>query len=127
MKPGTFRMAMQFRLAVAGVLLVYAGCAPAVSEDLPPFVLALIESRESAPVANPPASIWRYMYRGRVVFYVPPSCCDAPSELYDSDGNLICGPDGGLTGRSDGKCPDFFELRTEESRVWRDRRTDSRS
>lgn len=126
MIPDIFRTARRNRLAILGALLACVGCAPAISNDLPPFVLALIESHESAPVANPPASIWRYKYKGRVVFYVPPSCCDVPSELYDSDGNLICGPDGGLTGRGDGKCPDFFELRTEESRVWKDPRTDSR-
>jgi hypothetical protein len=85
-------------------------------------VLQLIESHESAPPANPPASIWRYRYKDRVVFYVPPSCCDLPSELYDIEGNLICGPDGGLTGKGDGKCPDFFEQRQEELRVWGDPR-----
>jgi hypothetical protein len=103
-------------------MLLIFGCAPAVSNDLPPFVLQLIERHESAPTANPPASIWRYQYKGRVVFYVPPSCCDVPSELYDLEGNLICGPDGGLTGKGDGKCPDFFEQRQEEFRVWSDPR-----
>jgi hypothetical protein len=117
---------MRYWLVGLGALLAGVGCAPAVSNDLPPFVLALIESHESATVANPPASIWRYKYKGRVVFYVPPSCCDVPSELYDSDGNLICGPDGGLTGRGDGQCADFFEQRTEESRVWKDPRAGSR-
>jgi hypothetical protein len=113
---------MRYRLAGLGAVLACIGCVPAVSEDLPPFVLELIESHEAAPVANPPASIWRYKYKGRVVFYVPPACCDVPSELYDSDGSLICGPDGGLTGRGDGKCPDFFEQRVEGLRVWGDHR-----
>ena len=58
------------------------------------------------------------------MFYVPPACCDVPSELYDHDGNLICGPDGGIRGTGDGKCPDFFEKRREGTLIWRDPRTD---
>ena len=110
------------RLVSSGVLFLIFGCTPAVSSDLPPFVLQLIERHETAPTANPPASIWRYRYKGRVVFYVPPACCDVASELYDFEGNLVCGPDGGLSGKGDGKCPDFFEQRQEEFRVWSDPR-----
>ncbi len=90
----------------ATLLAAVIGCTTAVSRDVPPFVERLIVQMEAAPVSNPPGSVWRFNYKGRVVFYVPPSCCDVPSELYDSDGNLVCGPDGGLTGDGDGKCPD---------------------
>jgi hypothetical protein len=103
-------------------LAAVVGCSPAVDEDLPPFVTQLISRYEADPLANPPASIWRYTYKGAVVFYVPPSCCDVASELYDHDGQLVCGPDGGITGRGDGKCPDFFEQRADELLVWRDNR-----
>jgi hypothetical protein len=102
------------------VLTVVMGCAPARDEDLPAFASQLIERLESAPTTNPPASVWKYNYRGRVVFYVPASCCDNFSELYDSDGTFICSPDGGLAGGGDGKCSDFFSKRTDEVRVWRD-------
>ena len=115
---------MRYPVIGLGALLTLVGCTSASSRDLPPFVLQLIEKYESAPKANPPASIWRYKYKERIVFYVPPSCCDLPSELYDFDGNFICGPDGGLTGRGDGKCPDFFGQRAEELRVWSDPRAD---
>ena len=114
---------MQRWLVVVGiVLMAVVGCAPTVGEDLPSFVVQRIELLKVAPKSNPPASIWRHKYKGRVVYYVPPSCCDVPSELYDDDGNLICGPDGGLTGKGDGKCPDFFEQRTEGLRIWHDSR-----
>lgn len=110
-------------LACAALLAAVGGCAarPATPE-WPPFVTQLIARLEAEPTSNPPGSIWRYNYKGRVVFYVPPSCCDVASELYDGDGSLICGPDGGLSGDGDGKCPDFFELRTDELRVWSDSR-----
>jgi hypothetical protein len=102
-------------------LLGVVGCAPPTA-DWPPVVDRLITEFETSSKTNPPASIWRYEYRGLAVFYVPPSCCDIPGELYDSNGNLICGPDGGISGRGDGRCPDFFRERTEELRVWADDR-----
>jgi hypothetical protein len=111
------------RTAVLGILLAaaFAG-SPASAEDWPPFVDRLIAKHEAEPKRNPPGSIWRYEYKGRVVFYVPPSCCDMPSELYSSDGALICSPDGGMAGDGDGKCPDFFDARTKERLVWSDKR-----
>lgn len=106
----------------AVLLAAVAACGTTVDEDLPPFVAQLIEQYEAGPKSNPPGSIWRYHYKGLVVFYVPPSCCDVPSELYGSDGHVICSPDGGITGAGDGKCPDFFEQRTDGLRVWSDAR-----
>ena len=107
---------------VCGIAALVSGCAPSSGQDLPPFVVQLIVRLKAAPVSNPPASVWKYQYQEREVYYVPPSCCDVPSELYDADGNLICGPDGGLTGTGDGKCPDFFDKRSNERRLWRDTR-----
>ena len=109
-------------MAFAVLFAAIGGCAARADQEWPPFVTELIARFEAAPKSDPPASIWRYSYKGRVVFYVPPSCCDVPSELYDNDGNLICGPDGGFSGDGDGKCPDFFKLRTDELRVWSDSR-----
>lgn len=101
-----------------------AACASAATagEDWPTFVDRLIAHQESEPVKNPPGKIWRYRYQGRVVFYVPPSCCDVPSTLYASDGTVVCSPDGGMTGHGDGKCNDFFDARTDEVLVWADKR-----
>lgn len=110
------------RRAIVSALAAVAGCAPLADEAPPAFVAHLIVQMEEAPVSNPPASIWQYRYRQRKVFYVPPVCCDVPSTLYDADGNRLCSPDGGLTGRGDGRCPDFFETRSDELRVWRDPR-----
>jgi len=107
---------------VCGVAALAGGCAPGSSPESPAFVVQLIERMKAAPVANPPGSIWRYQYQGREVYYVPPACCDVPSELLDADGTLICSPEGGLTGAGDGKCPDFFSKRTDELRLWHDTR-----
>jgi hypothetical protein len=83
----------------------------------------LIRKFQSQPVGNPPQSIWRYAYRGQPVYYVPAQCCDQSSTLYDANGNVLCAPDGGLTGRGDGKCADFEAKRTGEKLIWQDTRT----
>lgn len=104
------------------LLATVIGCTPAAYEELPSFVSQLIARLEAEPKANPPGSIWQYNYKGQVVFYVPPSCCDVPSALYATDGSIICGPDGGIRGTGDGKCPDFFAARTDEKLIWSDKR-----
>jgi hypothetical protein len=98
------------------------GCSPATEEERPSFVDQRIREFEAEAKKNPPGSIWRYSYNGRIVFYVPPHCCDVPGELYDSNGTFICSPDGGITGDGDGRCTDFFDVRADEHRVWADSR-----
>lgn len=94
-----------------------------VASDAPPFVRDLIKRFEDAPVANPPVVITRYEYKGRLVYYVPPRCCDVPSTLYDDKGGVICQPDGGFTGRGDAKCADFFDARSKPQVIWKDPRS----
>ncbi len=91
-------------------------------EPVPAWVTALVEQLENEPAANPPAFLARYDYGGRMVYYLPARCCDIASNLYDASGVVICHPDGGFTGNGDGRCPDFFARRTNESIVWRDPR-----
>lgn len=105
------------------VLVVVVGCTPDRPRALPAFLQELTASIEAADVAESPGSIWRYAYKDRTVYYVPPlPCCDRLSTLYDETGEILCAPDGGLTGGGNGQCPDFFELRSAETRVWQDPR-----
>jgi uncharacterized protein DUF6970 len=90
--------------------------------ERPAWVETLITSLRAAPVANPPAAIVRYQYKGQRVYYVPPRCCDIPSRLFDEQGEEMCKPDGGRTGRGDGRCRDFFTERQDEHVVWKDER-----
>jgi hypothetical protein len=99
------------------------GCTPPVGTEYDPgWVTRLVRTWEKDPVGNPPQSIWKYDYKGQPVYYVPPQCCDQYSTLYDSAGTVICAPDGGFTGQGDGKCPDFFQERKNETLVWKDSR-----
>ena len=87
------------------------------------WLTELIASLESERVRNPPALIARYSYKDEIVYYVPSYCCDEMSTLYSSEGEILCSPDGGLSGDGDGICPDFFDLRTDEEIIWQDTRT----
>jgi hypothetical protein len=115
------RPARLLPILAAGLL---AGCTTTAVEPppTPAVVDRLMAQFQAEPVANPPRSIWRYDFQGRVVYYVPPACCDIPSALYEADGTVVCSPDGGMTGRGDGRCPTFFEDRRGEALVWRDSR-----
>lgn len=82
---------------------------PATSDiaALPDWLQARIKLHQTQAVANPPISISQGLYQNKTVYYETSDCCDQFSSLYDENGSLICAPDGGLTGRGDGKCTDF--------------------
>lgn len=90
------------------------------------FVQRKISEFKSKPVSNPPASIWRWTYKDAIYYFIPAECCDKFSELYNHEGELICHPDGGYTGRGDNKCPidilsrDTLNLKREL--LWQDER-----
>ena len=71
---------------------------------------------------NPLTHIYSYQYRGQTVYYISAPCCDQYSEVFDRKGRLLCNPDGGITGKGDGKCPDFEKNKFNEKLVWIDPR-----
>lgn len=81
-----------------------------------------LEKIAAEPMSNPPTQVFRYRYRGEVVYYRPPRCCDVQGELYDAQGELVCFPDGGFSGRGDGRCADFHAVRSDCEVVWSDPR-----
>ncbi|WP_146134506.1 DUF6970 domain-containing protein [Aphanothece minutissima] len=88
----------------------------------PPWLQRLIGQLRAQPPGNPPRTVWRYRYRGQVVYYLPPQCCDQMSVLFDAGGTVIGAPDGGLSGRGDGRAGDFHAQRREGLLLWRDPR-----
>ena len=67
-----------------------------------------------------PAHITRYTYKEKPVYYIPARCCDVMSEVYSENCEIICHPEGGITGKGDGKCPDFLSERKDPVIVWED-------
>lgn len=92
------------------------------TNGIPNCIDEKINEIKNGDVWNPPAKIYSYTYDGQTVYYFPPRCCDIPSSLYDKNCNLICSPDGGITGGGDGSCADFFSERTDEKLIWEDTR-----
>jgi len=113
---------MKQGLAIPALILLLMSCSQQARSENPAWINKLIGEFQSKPVGNPPESIWRYQYKGQVVYYNPPQCCDRYSVLYDANGNIICAPDGGNRGRGDGHCPDFFSERSGETLIWLDAR-----
>jgi len=99
-----------------------AGAAAADDAKPPPeWLRAKIAAYQSQPPTRPPRAVMRTRYLGKPAYYVPPVCCDIPSELYADDGALLCYPSGGFAG-GDGRCPTFSIAATPPAVVWRDSR-----
>ena len=85
-------------------------------------VETIIAEIERKPVQDPPTIIWQFTYEGEAVYYIPAPCCDQFNPVYNANCTLICHPDGGLTGKGDGKCNDFFSLAKNKRIIWKDSR-----
>jgi hypothetical protein len=90
--------------------------------DIPSCISDKIIEMQTAPITNPESTVYEYVYNGQKVYYIPPTCCDFPSQLYDENCNLLCRPDGGKSGLENNRCKDFFEKRTNEKLIWKDER-----
>lgn len=91
-------------------------------KEIPAWLKEKISGFEMEKPANPPIKIFSYLYQGQEVYHITSHCCDIPSEVYTLQGQQLCQPDGGITGRGDGKCADFFQTRTNEKLIWEDLR-----
>jgi hypothetical protein len=68
------------------------------------------------------SAIYSYLYQGAKVYLVvyEARCCDQfDSLLLDKDGNKICHPSGGISGKGDLQCRDFDVLKTDEILIWK--------
>ena len=116
------RMLLIFPSIAMMALLVNSCNKEKIAKDTPDCIKSEIAKIQSEEVRNPPASVWQYQYNGKTVYYIPSYCCDMFSQLFDDHCNLICSPDGGITGGGDGQCTDFFDRRKHEKLVWQDGR-----
>ena len=93
-----------------------------VAETVQSCIQDLIKGFEKEEKQNPPRKIYSYTYKGKTVYYVTPPCCDFYSDLYDSTCKLMGHPDGGFTGKGDGRMPDFQSSKSNEKLIWEDKR-----
>jgi uncharacterized protein DUF6970 len=98
------------------------GCGTKEKSEAPSCIQQMIKDYENKPKQNPAATIYQYDYKGQKVYYVLAPCCDQMNIVYDSNCNIICHPDGGITGKGDGKCGDFNSSKTNPVLIWKDNR-----
>lgn len=108
-------------IAVISFLMIQASCEK-TETGVPSCINDKIRQMEQEPVRNPPGSVTQFRYNGQTVYYITADCCDQYNELYDSNCNLLCAPDGGFTGHGDGRCADFHSRKSNEKLIWRDSR-----
>jgi hypothetical protein len=118
----TLRRQLLFLTFLISVACAANPAAPDSNSSMPAWLTTLVRQSEEQPVANPPAFIARYDYKGQTMYFLPQRCCDIMSVLYRADGSVACHPDGGLSGTGDRQCADFFVERRNERIIWRDAR-----
>ena len=91
-------------------------------KGMPACVQKKIEQIKKEQVWNPPAEVNEYTYKGKQVFLFTSDCCDQYIMLYDGSCNNICAPSGGIDGKGDGKCDDFYTSAKFIRLVWKDPR-----
>ena len=110
-------------LAIILLLTLEAhNCNKKSSVSIPPCIQDKIEAIMQQPRYNPPATVYRYLYTDKYVYFFSSNCCDQFNYLYDKDCKVICAPSGGITGRGDGRCSNFKQMASDETLVWKDTR-----
>ena len=102
-----------------GIFLL-ASCAPKNQGmiNMPSCLATKIDSIKKNPEASLPQSVIQYSYKGAPVYYVTAGCCDKFNDVYDDNCKNLGAPDGGITGKGDGKLPDFYAMATNKKVVW---------
>lgn len=90
--------------------------------ELPHCIQKKIDQIKKEPKWNPAAEVYEYEYKGKTVYYFTSDCCDQFNVVYDEQCNYVCAPDGGFTGKGDGKCSDFHSNAKKIRLVWKDSR-----
>ncbi len=85
-------------------------------DSLPACVQSIIDKPGSP---DKPVQIDEYRYQDKRVFLFTAPCCDQYNTLYNEDCASICSPSGGITGKGDGKCPDFSVTATHVKMIWK--------
>lgn len=97
-------------------------CQKVKEKDLPDCLKIKIGEIKSKKKGNPPAEIQEYFYKGKTVYLISADCCDQYNTLIDTNCQYICAPDGGIAGKGDGKCADFYKMAKYVKMVWKDER-----
>ena len=90
----------------------------AIDAAVPTCIKNKIDSFKLKAAHEKPQRVVEYMYKGKKVYYVVMPCCDFFNEVYNENCKFLGSPDGGFTGKGDGKLPDFFAEAKSEKLIW---------
>jgi len=104
------------------VLLLLSNCKSSdIEMDLPYCIQTKIVSILANEVNNPPTQIWKWEVDSKTYYYITSNCCDQYNYLYNSTCEVVCAPDGGISGNGDENCPTFAS-EIQKALVWEDPR-----
>ncbi len=110
-------------LAIYGLFItMVALCNKENKNQVPSCIQNRIDAIKREAKWNPPAEVNEYLFNGKKVYLFTADCCDQFITLVDASCNTICAPSGGITGKGDGKCTDFYETAKHLRLVWKDQR-----
>lgn len=113
---------MKYILLILAVPLIAVSDCNKSKQATPSCIEQKIKEIKAEAKWNPPGEVNEYIYQDRHVYLVTSNCCDQYILLYDDHCNIICAPSGGITGKGDGKCADFYEKAKQIGIVWKDDR-----
>ncbi|MBS3098323.1 eight-cysteine-cluster domain-containing protein [Candidatus Woesearchaeota archaeon] len=98
------------------LVILISGCAQEKPTQEDKFVKDLIAKEEGEQLGTIEL-VEKCIYKDQTIYHLVAGCCDFFNGVYNKNSDKICST-GGLTGRGDGKCPDFFERRKNCELIW---------
>ena len=89
------------------------------SDEMPVCLQEIIKTMSEDLSEGAPLSVTQFKYHGQKVYYMVAPCCDKYNIVYDSTCAVLGYPDGGFTGRGDGKMQDFEKEATDAKVIWK--------
>ncbi|AUZ04377.1 hypothetical protein ADP71_05990 [Vitreoscilla sp. C1] len=106
-------------LALSCVLLLTACLSIQKSETTTPsapWLTNLITQAEAEPHLL--QAVYTLEHYQEKYYLTVPGCCDRFSVLYNAQGQKICSPNGGFTGRGDGQCGNIDIRTLSKTKIW---------
>ena len=88
-------------------------------DEMPGCLREIIKTMSEDLSEGMPLSVTQFSYHGQKVYYMVAPCCDKYNIVYDSVCTILGYPDGGFTGRGDGKMQDFEKEAINPKVIWK--------
>jgi hypothetical protein len=109
-------------LILIGILVLSSNCTDSgIDTDAPKCIDTKIKEIMMNDVTNPPTQVWKWVDDSNTYYYITSDCCDQYNYLYTINCEIVCAPDGGITGNGDGNCPEFTS-EIKKTLIWEDKR-----